>query len=628
MAAFRKLALVLTTALVPLLAGRADGQTIRLAPRGGRIVWPHRPVITVQPHSDAFVEGETLQLCATVYGTLPLFYQWSFDGMAIPGATSACLTIPGVQQGNQGQYQLLIANAGGAALSRTVGVRVFPADIMPQLFDNDVAPAESLASECLTPYLPDANTPIRTLEINFNVFQKSDGTNNWPDTPQTASELATLVGWVNGYYAMYLCDEPSDPCPNTAYTLSDTKIRFRIAHIYFYQDDALWSSIDETALMNRVLTAHPTAKCQLNVLLTQATNTPFSGRASQPSASLSANQWVLMVGQYNPNNTPNYGSSITLAHEAGHSLDLLHMYLDCCPETCDTLSCIYLSDAFCPPTNPCLQEGDWNCDPYATGNTCTNNIMGATMKACHFTDLQIAKMHRALATKSVGKYLAPLVHYGFEDPMAIGDDSSGNGHDGVLGAAGIVTNNACHALNFLPTNGVHEFTIPDFPELDIVKGMTGMAWIRVHGTQSDGNPSCREGTIFAKEGSNWFQVSESNDALVFQNEGSGAPAGLAVQPLAAPLQAMEWAHVAFVREVDGRTVRFYLNGQPVGGAHVLDNPAFTNPFDMMVGNYGFHNDPGGCEFNGDIDEFQIFDFPLSAAAILNEFDSCELPCIP
>jgi hypothetical protein len=213
----------------------------------------------------------------------------------------------------------------------------------------------------------------------------------------------------------------------------------------------------------------------------------------------------------------------------------------------------------------------------------------------------------------------PIVHLGFDNASNVGLDDSGNGHDGVLAAATSVAGQCGLALNFLPDNNVQEFTIPHSPDLDVLRQMTGIAWVRVLGTQSpDGNLSCTEGTIFAKEGVNWFQIEKNNNALVFQNEGSGAVGTVASEPVT--LTVGQWTQVAYVRDKDGQTVQFYLNGLPVGGTHFIGSTTHTNTVAMMVGNYGFKNDPGACEFNGDIDEIKIYGVALPAASIKHEFD--------
>jgi hypothetical protein len=94
-------------------------------------------------------------------------------------------------------------------------------------------------------------------------------------------------------------------------------------------------------------------------------------------------------------------------------------------------------------------------------------MMGATYQSCFFSDLQVCKIHRALLTKSVGRYIRPVVYYTFDNTFDPGFDDSGNGHHGVMGAATLVSQGKCSALRFLPENNIPEFSIPDAPDLNI-----------------------------------------------------------------------------------------------------------------------------------------------------------------
>lgn len=217
----------------------------------------------------------------------------------------------------------------------------------------------------------------------------------------------------------------------------------------------------------------------------------------------------------------------------------------------------------------------------------------------------------------------PLAFYRFDSDANIGLDSSGHGHDGVLGGATVVSGLCGMALYFDPANNVHEFTIPHAADLDLTGAMTGMALIRPLGQHStDNEPGCAEGTIFSKGGNYWFSVGKYNDKLVFQNEGSGTESATAD----AWLCVNEWTHVAFVRAADGKTIRFFKNGLPIGSPTTLTLPASANPEDVMVGNYGFGSNPIYCEFNGDLDEIRIYDRALSDAEVLAAY-LCGCPVV-
>jgi hypothetical protein len=75
------------------------------------------PSITSQPASTSGLLGGSVTLKATVSGTTPLRYQWSFDGVALPGATNAQLTLANLQFAQAGTYAVVVTNACGMKMS-------------------------------------------------------------------------------------------------------------------------------------------------------------------------------------------------------------------------------------------------------------------------------------------------------------------------------------------------------------------------------------------------------------------------------------------------------------------------------------------------------------------------------
>ncbi len=77
------------------------------------------PTITTQPQSKTVAAGQNVTFTVAASGTPPLSYQWQFNGMAIPGATSASLTVNNVQAANAGSYAVVVSNPFGMATSST-----------------------------------------------------------------------------------------------------------------------------------------------------------------------------------------------------------------------------------------------------------------------------------------------------------------------------------------------------------------------------------------------------------------------------------------------------------------------------------------------------------------------------
>jgi hypothetical protein len=142
-----------------------------------------------------------------------------------------------------------------------------------------------------------------------------------------------------------------------------------------------------------------------------------TGYANMPQTNLSSNSRVVMCNCYQANDWV-YG--MTLAHELGHTLDLRHTYCgggapavicsDYCSIKCSDLSSSYcnddeyLSDIFgpCPGTYP--HNTGWY-DPTSNDPKHTNNMMGGSNSFLYISPMQAGQMHRALALKSVRKYV-------------------------------------------------------------------------------------------------------------------------------------------------------------------------------------------------------------------------------
>ncbi len=75
------------------------------------------PAITNQPQSQAVLAGSAAIFSVGASGTAPLFYQWQFNSANIVLATNASYTVANAQLANQGNYSVVVTNAGGSVMS-------------------------------------------------------------------------------------------------------------------------------------------------------------------------------------------------------------------------------------------------------------------------------------------------------------------------------------------------------------------------------------------------------------------------------------------------------------------------------------------------------------------------------
>ena len=82
------------------------------------------PSIVMQPTDQTSPMGGSASFATAAAGSAPLTYQWSFNGTAIPGATSNVLALASIQPNQAGSYTLVVNNSAGSAASSTASLRV------------------------------------------------------------------------------------------------------------------------------------------------------------------------------------------------------------------------------------------------------------------------------------------------------------------------------------------------------------------------------------------------------------------------------------------------------------------------------------------------------------------------
>ncbi|MGA3282934.1 MAG: immunoglobulin domain-containing protein [Verrucomicrobiota bacterium] len=84
------------------------------------IVTPSPPKIITQPTIQVLSANFNVNIFATVIGSLPIIYQWQFNGTNIDGATNSFITLTNAQLINDGDYALIASNVNGSILSSNV----------------------------------------------------------------------------------------------------------------------------------------------------------------------------------------------------------------------------------------------------------------------------------------------------------------------------------------------------------------------------------------------------------------------------------------------------------------------------------------------------------------------------
>ena len=71
------------------------------------------PTLSVQPTSRASLPGSNITFAAKAVGSMPMTYQWQFNGTNMPGATKAALVLTNMQVSARGVYSVVVSNVYG-----------------------------------------------------------------------------------------------------------------------------------------------------------------------------------------------------------------------------------------------------------------------------------------------------------------------------------------------------------------------------------------------------------------------------------------------------------------------------------------------------------------------------------
>ncbi len=92
--------------------------------------------VTSWPSNQTATAGATVVLQVTAQGAPSPAYQWSFDGVAIAGATTNFLILPNVQSGQAGTYQVVVAGlAGSASALASLTVLTLSGTALPEIVE-------------------------------------------------------------------------------------------------------------------------------------------------------------------------------------------------------------------------------------------------------------------------------------------------------------------------------------------------------------------------------------------------------------------------------------------------------------------------------------------------------------
>jgi hypothetical protein len=91
--------------------------------------------IVSHPQETGVCENGVAVFTAGAQGSGPFTYQWSYNGVDLPGATNASLVLANVQINQAGHYQALVSNGVSSARSRSASLTVAGGEILRLAFE-------------------------------------------------------------------------------------------------------------------------------------------------------------------------------------------------------------------------------------------------------------------------------------------------------------------------------------------------------------------------------------------------------------------------------------------------------------------------------------------------------------
>jgi len=174
---------------------------------------------TAQPESQTVNAGSNVTFSASAASTLPVNYQWRFNGNDLEGATDSTLILSSVSQAEEGDYSVVASNAHGAVTSQVARLAVLVRPVIVQ------AP--------LSQSVVEGGSVTFSVEITGNpppfTYQWRQGSRVLSPTPELAERVCfytlTNVQMNQGGTYRVIIANPAAPTlggssPNTTWTLT------------------------------------------------------------------------------------------------------------------------------------------------------------------------------------------------------------------------------------------------------------------------------------------------------------------------------------------------------------------------------------------------------------------------
>jgi hypothetical protein len=149
---------------------------------------PSAPTITTQPANQTVAAGQTATFSVVATGAGTLTYQWSMNGTAITGATSATYTTPATTASNNGeQFAVTVTNSAGSVTSNAAVLTVTSTQSSAPTITTQPANQTVAAGQTATFSVVATGTGTLTYQWSMNGTAITGATSATYTTPATAA---------------------------------------------------------------------------------------------------------------------------------------------------------------------------------------------------------------------------------------------------------------------------------------------------------------------------------------------------------------------------------------------------------------------------------------------------------
>ncbi|HYE32018.1 MAG TPA: immunoglobulin domain-containing protein [Methylomirabilota bacterium] len=195
--------------------------------------------IVTQPGNVTALEGASISLTVTASGSLPLTFQWAFEGTPISGATGTTLNLTNLQASTAGNYTVTVTNPGGSVTSSNAVVTVNPlvrSDILTkawQIAPGDVSYVNTDSTQRGLAYNPVTGNVLLVTRTGGNKIIVLNG-NTGASNRSLTIDPAIVTG---GTFAINMVDVAADGAVYVANLNTDVAAAGQLA-IYRWENDS------------------------------------------------------------------------------------------------------------------------------------------------------------------------------------------------------------------------------------------------------------------------------------------------------------------------------------------------------------------------------------------------------